>query len=1273
MTTLMRFLRNTISIIFFYLVSSSSVLSQDLSLVFGNYSGAIGDTVCVDLTVENFVAVTSMEWRTRFDPSVLRFINLDLTTSALNGGPDGNLLSSGDFNTTLLVTDDGHINLAWANAPITGGGVTLNDGDILYTVCFEIIGDPCETSILATTGNPNAITITVEEPLTATDILLLDSEINLVAGQVTVDPDGIFISESHCSTDDGINTGSVTFAGSGGNGPYNWTLTGPGSVNESGSGLLDCEMATVNDLGPGTYSLTLIDASNVVRNESIMIVESSAFPFVLTLDGINPTCFDKENGTVLIDNIVGGEGDFTYEWSNLNFVDDTIDDLLPGDYTLTITDENGCSTSASYTLEADTVAIDVVIISDPSCDGTANGVVSFLASGGTPFSNGGYNYEVDGTNTFYFAKGFEINGPFTPADFIEGCFEVIAIDDQNCQSDPVEFCLDAGSFSTLTIDTTNVTCFGDCDGEVFMTAALVGNFSWQVFDSSGAMLGGSIITATTYAASNACPGIYTATVTDNSNGCFIDTMFTIGEPLSLEMTIDSIGPGCGGGDGMVTLGAVGGTMPYTFLWDDAFDQPIRTNMPGGTYSVTVTDLNGCQDSIMWTFADGGDIGLNAGVLNAVTCASSADGQVIASVTDPNPETFTYTWEDDNGQPLGQGNIITNLGGGFYHVTATDGICTDTASVFLALGQTPSATVVMTSPSCSNSNDGSLTATLADGFAPAMFEWNIPPSIALISNGEVVTGEVGIYNLHITDMNGCESDQLFEILPPNDSIQITISNLTENFCFGECNAAATFTATGGPSGSGDYTFIINDNPLPATLGLVTVTDLCAGTNFVIAFDGLCLTDTILFEVEDATEIMIDLANSTITPPACDGDNDGSISVVITGGNNSNYALLWINENIMGPDLTNLIAGEYILQITDGSGCIVNDTIDLITPDPLMVEVNPLTTTDISCFSGAMGRIGLSTTGGNAGVLTFDWSPDVSTTSFAENLSPGFYEVTVTDVNGCTADTFYELTSAPPIVASIPTPVEPDCFGETTCISVNEVTGGVGNNYTFTINNGPRLPIDSCFAIFAGPYLITVFDSAGCALDTMITIEQPSQVTVDLGDDITIDLGSSSDPVSAIIVFELDIDSIVWSPDFAIECNTVDCQIVTFSPNETTSYTITVTDENGCLATDDIEVLVDLTRNVYTPNIFSPNSNNQNDHFQIAAGNGVTMVNYLKIFDRWGNLVFADQSYMPNDTEHVGWDGTLNGAESEPGVYVFFAEVEFVDGVSIVYKGDVTIVR
>ncbi len=264
---------------------------------------------------------------------------------------------------------------------------------------------------------------------------------------------------------------------------------------------------------------------------------------------------------------------------------------------------------------------------------------------------------------------------------------------------------------------------------------------------------------------------------------------------------------------------------------------------------------------------------------------------------------------------------------------------------------------------------------------------------------------------------------------------------------------------------------------------------------------------------------------MTPPSCAGGDDGSITIEVEGGNNTSYDIIWVNEGIPGPTLTNITEGSYIYNVTDGSNCVFTDTIILVTPDTLMVEINPLiTTSQISCFNDSMSRIGLLTNGGNSGQLIYTWNPAVSNTDFADNLGPGVYAVTVTDSKGCTAETSYELISAEPIEAIINASEEPDCFGGQTCVSVDTAFGGVGNEYTFTINVGPRFPLDTCINVFAGSYLLTVFDSAGCSIDTMITINQPEEIIVDLGPDVTINLGENTDPISAFIVSELDIDSI-----------------------------------------------------------------------------------------------------------------------------------------------------
>ena len=1255
--------RSVVYIILTIVFSCTKGFSQDpITLSIGSGSGPQGSNVCVDLTVEDFNKVTSMQFVIRFNPNVIQ-----LDTPIVTTNPELNIFDA-FFNDDNI--DEGYLNFIWFHGATTG--VTLDDGDFLFTLCFDLVGDPCDQSDIW-------ITESATVPYEFVQIDCITGEDNdfppiINIGEITIDPDGYAINAAFCSSDDTSNSGSITFSGAGGVGPYDWTIS---SIGASGTGLADCETATVDNLAPGMYTITFTDANGTIRNEIITISTNSEFPFVLTLDGTAPTCFNRYNGEVVVADIEGGEAPFSYLWSTFQFDADTLSQLRTGDYQLTITDVNGCTASSEFSLEVDTLKVSYDLISDPSCDGSANGVVSLFAEGGTPFPGDNYTFEVDGIDpTIYFGGTVIPTNPFTPANLPSGCFEVVASDDAAiaCYSEPIEFCIEAGSFSELTLDVMDISCFGECDGEVIITAGDMGNFSFMVTDPNGATVTG-MNTNIVFDAQNLCEGMYNVTVNDVNAGCTKDTFFTIIEPDLLVLNvIDSLGPGCGGGDGTITLGGVGGTEDYVFEWNDAFDQASRTNMGGGTYSVTLTDANGCQDSITFTFADGGTIGLNAFVCEAVSCGGAMDGSVCATVNSMG--SFTFTWEDESGMSIGAGGQINGLGAGIYFVTATDGMCTDTDTVFVAPGDTPSVSVVQEDPTCPDISDGRLTATLTSGTNPASFEWSEPPSTAILSNGAVLTDGVGTYNLHVTDGNGCTLDTLIIMTPPTNVIQVDIANIVENNCFGICEGEATFTASGGPSNNGNYVFFISgiQGSIDPSGDQAVVNTLCGGDNWVYAIDGICASDTFFFTVPDADPILLNEANSMIEPPSCAGGNDGSISIEVEGGNPASYDIFWINESIAGPTLTDLTAGLYIYTVTDGSNCVFRDTIDLEEPDSLLLTINPFTTIDIGCFTDAVGRIGLTTTGGNSGQLDYDWDPIVSNIDFADNLSPGFYSITVSDSKGCTAETSYELTSADPIEFVLNAMEEPNCFGGQTCIGVDTAYGGAGSNYTFTIvTGGLSFPLDTCINVFAGDYTISVFDSTGCSLDTMITIGQPQEIIVDLGPDITVSLGDDSDPISALIVSELDIDSIFWDPLNDLECNTVDCQIVTFSPLSTTNYTITVVDEKGCLASDDITVFVDLARNVFFANIFSPNGDNQNDFFQLSTGSGVREVTYFKLFDRWGNMMFEDEAYMPDDSLHPGWDGTFNNSEVDAGVYVYFAEVLFEDDVRVIYKGDVTLMR
>ncbi len=305
-------------------------------------------------------------------------------------------------------------------------------------MCFNLIGEPCEqTDICVVESGSLTFEFLQIDCITGEEN---DFEPIINKGEITIDPDGYNISSAFCSTDDSSNSGSITFSGAGGTGPYEWMVT-PGTA--MGTGLNDCETITVDNLGPDNYTVTLIDANNTVINEIITISTNSDFPFVLTLDGTNPTCFDRDNGSIDVVNIEGGEMPFIYEWSTFQFDEGSLTQLGKGDYALTITDANGCTTSSEISLTVDTLSISFEVISDPSCDeGAMDGIVSIFAEGGTPFPGNNYFFEVDGIivgndTTFYFGNGGPAN-PFTPANLPSGCFEVIASDNASiaCTSDP---------------------------------------------------------------------------------------------------------------------------------------------------------------------------------------------------------------------------------------------------------------------------------------------------------------------------------------------------------------------------------------------------------------------------------------------------------------------------------------------------------------------------------------------------------------------------------------------------------------------------------------------------------------------------------------------------------------------------------------------------------------------------------------------------------------------------------------------------------------------
>ena len=208
---------------------------------------------------------------------------------------------------------------------------------------------------------------------------------------------------------------------------------------------------------------------------------------------------------------------------------------------------------------------------------------------------------------------------------------------------------------------------------------------------------------------------------------------------------------------------------------------------------------------------------------------------------------------------------------------------------------------------------------------------------------------------------------------------------------------------------------------------------------------------------------------------------------------------------------------------------------------------------------------------------------------------------------------------------------------------------------------------------GEHIVTIEDLLGCTLEVELNIDQPSPILVELPSVIEVELGDSTSRLNPIISSSLPIDSFVWTPtDFLSDPTSQSPFLLT--PLDDTEYTFTVIDANGCTASASVVVEIDKNRNVYIPNVFSPNGDGPNDEFRIFTCTGVDQVNFVRIYDRWGELVFDRNDIAPDCIGgSVLWDGTFNGKPMNPGVFVYLVEVQFIDGLTLLYRGDITLLR
>jgi gliding motility-associated-like protein len=305
-------------------------------------------------------------------------------------------------------------------------------------------------------------------------------------------------------------------------------------------------------------------------------------------------------------------------------------------------------------------------------------------------------------------------------------------------------------------------------------------------------------------------------------------------------------------------------------------------------------------------------------------------------------------------------------------------------------------------------------------------------------------------------------------------------------------------------------------------------------------------------------------------------------------------------------------------------------------------------------------------GGTSPYTYHWSSG-ATIQQANNLPVGFYTLTVTDIKGCTITIGEEMKEAPQLTLDL-TPKQISCRGVADG-ALSVVGGGGLEPYSFMWNTGQSSP--DLYELAPGTYQVTLTDAIGCTLvrsamlfETYIPIASLSPDNlIYLGDFLNLSVSTSFPPN--------EIAEFMWfGPQDSSQC--ANCARFQFQPTENGCCKVVVRDTKGCIASDTICYLVEKKRQVYFPSVFSPDDDGTNDRFTVYSDLSVAKVKRLSIFNRWGELVFQSANFQPND-DYSGWDGSFKGKMANNEVLIWNAEIEFIDGITQIYSGDVTIVR
>jgi hypothetical protein len=1096
----------------------------------------------------------------------------------------------------------------------------------------------------------------------------------------------------------GGNNGTASAVVSGGTPAYTYLWSTGGNTN------------SISGLSNGSYTLTVTDAKSCTSTKTISISQPTALSISIT--STNVSCNGGNNGSASA-SVNGGTAPYTYAWNNSNNTANN-NNLSAGTYSLTVTDANGCTNTTTVTISEPTALSASTSMTEVSCNGGNNGTASATATDGTaPYS-------------YLWSNG---NGTSSTTNLLAGTYNVTVTDANGCTISISAIVTEPTSL-TATTSTTNVLCNGG-NGTVDVAAnggttpysgtgsfsVTAGTYSYTVTDANGCSASTSatvteptLLTASTNVTNVLCnggngsvqvsanggtspysgtgsysvtAGTYNYTVTD-ANGCSALTSATVTEPSVLSATTIQTNVSCNGGNnGSASVYATGGTAPYTYSWSNTDNTSTTNNLSAGTYSVNVTDANGCTYSTSATITEPALLTSSA-TSNDVTCYGGNDGY--ANVT-ANGGTAPYTYEWNTGDLTAS---ISNITAGTYTATVTDANgCTATSSVTINQGPQLVITSSITEPLCNGGTEGSATVAVNGGTAPFAYSWTSNPS----TTNTISNVAAGTYIVNVTDANGCIGSSNVQVTEPAPiTVVFTPTPVT---CHGGNDGSAIATASGGTAPytyrwacgingpdltgrtAGLYTLVVTDangctgtfsttitEPNPITLivnqinvsckngsnGAINITSTNGGTGSYSYLWSTGSTSTMISGIPagNYTVTVTDAkgctyqAYYTISQPLalsayftkvnvkCNGGANGSARVFANGGT-APYTYLW-STGATTVNITGRTAGLYSVTITDANGCTLFKRVTITQPAPIVISN---TVTNVSCNGYADGAIATTVTGGCV-PYTYLWS-NAATSASISNLTAGSYTLTVQDKNLCTATKTVTVSQPTQLNASV-TSTNVSCNGGNDGSAVVTATGGTAP-YSYSWNNGCGITSNNNLA--AGTYSVTITDANGCTTTTNVTITEPSELAATTNNTDVLCNGGNNGSASVNVTGGTAPYTYSWSNG---------SQTSTSNNLTAGTYHVTVTDANGCTISKCviIEEPTALSASISSTNVLCNGGNNGSATVTAVGGTAPYSYNWSNVCATTSNNNLTAGTYTVVVSDANGCSYTTSVTITEPAV-------------------------